>query len=176
MNLLTEPTQQWIKQQKLFFVATAPLQADGHVNCSPKGLDSFRIVNETTVVYMDLVGSGAETIAHIQENKRLTIMFCAFDGAPKIVRLYGEGEVILPAHSEFTDMRSLFPTHTGLRSFIRLHIHRVGDSCGYAVPKFTFEGDRDVLDKWVEHKGAEGVTQYIQENNALSLDGLPTLI
>lgn len=163
----------WIEKQKVFFVASAPLTADGHVNCSPKGLDSFRILNEHQVVYQDLVGSGVETIAHVQENQRLTIMFCAFDGPPKIIRLYGKGEVITKSHPDFESLHSLFKPHTGLRSYIRLQIHRIGDSCGYSVPLYEFKEDRDVLDKWVAHKGLDGVQEYIDTKNKHSIDGLP---
>lgn len=163
----------WIRKQKMFFVATAPMKEDGHVNCSPKGLDSFRIINETTVAYQDLVGSGVETIAHIRDNKRVTIMFCAFEGPPKILRIYGEGEVILPSDEKFSEFQNHFPLHAGTRSFIVVHVQEVSSSCGYSVPVYEFKQHRDVLDKWVDRKGEDGIRNYISENNKLSLDGLP---
>lgn len=172
---ITPSLQTWIKKQKMFFVASAPLTPEGHVNCSPKGLDSFRIVNDHQVVYQDLAGSGVETIAHIQENQRLTIMFCAFDGPPKIIRLYGKGEVITKQHPEFNSMHALFTPHDGLRAYIRLNVDRIGDSCGYSVPLYEFKADRDVLNKWVANKGVEGIQQYMAEKNKTSIDGLPGL-
>jgi hypothetical protein len=165
----------WILKQKIFFVATAPLTEKGHINCSPKGLDSFRILDEYTVAYQDLVGSGAETIAHIRENKRIVIMFTAFDGPPKIVRLWGEGEVITFTHPEYETIASQFKPRRGVRSYIRIHLTRIADSCGYSVPLYEFKGDRDVLDKWVDSKSDDGVKDYIRKNNAKSIDGLDAL-
>src|SRR5262245_38358788 len=114
---LTPDLQQWLAQQKLFFVATAPLSQDGHINCSPKGGDAFRVLNEHEVAYLDLTGSGIETAAHIQENERIVIMFCAFEGAPKIVRLHGKGEVVYPSDPDFTHLQARFANHAGIRSF-----------------------------------------------------------
>lgn len=168
-------TANWIQQQKIFFVATAPLAADGHVNCSPKGLDSFRILDATTVVYQDLTGSGVETIAHIRENKRIVIMFCAFEGPPKIVRLYGEGTVITPDDPAFASLSKQFPERIGTRAFIKIAITRVADSCGYGVPLYEFKKDRDVLDKWAAVKGEKGVLEYRQQKNLESIDGLAGL-
>ncbi len=165
----------WILKQKIFFVATAPLTEKGHINCSPKGLDSFRILNEHSVAYQDLVGSGAETIAHIRENKRIVIMFTAFDGPPKIVRLWGEGEVITFTHPEYETIASQFKPRRGVRSYIRIQLTRIADSCGYSVPLYEFQGDRDVLDKWVDSKSDDGVKDYIRKNNAKSIDGLDAL-
>src|SRR5215213_1794764 len=113
---ITPELAKWIKKQKMFFVATAPLSADGHINCSPKGLDSFRIINSDTVAYQDLTGSGIETIAHIQENKRIVLMFCAFNGPPKIVRLHGHGEAVLPGDKDFEFLSSQFPARRGVRA------------------------------------------------------------
>lgn len=162
----------WIRKQKIFFVSTAPLSGEGHVNCSPKGLDSFRIINANTVVYQDLTGSGVETIAHVKENGRMVIMFCAFEGPPKIVRLHGTGEIIEPHQPEFESLSELFPKRIGVRSYIKLYITRATDSCGYSVPKYQFIEDRDVLDKWCERKGEDGIIQYQKDNNLNSLDGL----
>ena len=172
-DVLTPALQGWIAKQNIFFVATAPLAADGHINCSPKGGDSFRILNDRQVAYHDLTGSGVETIAHVRENRRLLIMFCAFEGSPQIVRLYGQGEAITPDHPDFASLVSLFPSHPGTRAVIRLNLTRITDSCGYAVPLMDYVKDRDVLDRWAENKGADGVTDYQQKNNLRSIDGLP---
>lgn len=165
----------WIGQQHIFFVSTAPLSASGHVNCSPKGLDSFRIINPGLVAYQDLTGSGAETIAHVRENRRITIMFCAFQGPPKIVRLYGEGELLLPGHEGFEQMAALFPQRLGVRAYIQVKISRVTHSCGYSIPLYEFKQDRDVLDKWTANKGEEGLKEYRELKNKESIDGLKAL-
>ncbi len=165
----------FIERQKMFFVATAPLAADGLVNLSPKGLDSLRVLDDQSVAYADLTGSGIETIAHLKENDRIVVMFCAFEGAPKIVRLHGVGEVVEPAHPEFEQLRSLFPEYTGLRSIIRVQCSRISDSCGWGVPTYGYEGERSQLLDWAVQKGAGGVALYQQEVNATSLDGLPGL-
>lgn len=174
-NSLTPELQSWIRKQKIFFVSTAPLAAEGHINCSPKGLDSLRILDEQTVAYQDFAGSGAETIAHLRENGRMVMMFCAFDGPPLIVRLHGRGRIVLQGDANFEEIAAHFPSKAGVRSYIVLHISRVADSCGYSVPVYTFEKDRDVLDKWVERKGEEGIRDYIQKKNQWSIDGLPAL-
>ena len=145
-NSISAKLQKWIKKQKIFFVSTAPLSATGHINCSPKGLDSFRIIDDKTVVYEDLTGSGAETIAHVNENKRIVIMFCAFDGPPLIVRLYGEGEIITKNEQEFSTIQPLFTPRAGVRAYIKIHLTRVSDSCGYSVPVYDFKKDREILD------------------------------
>lgn len=165
----------WIQRQHIFFVATAPLASDGHVNCSPKGGDSFRILDPLTFAYQDLTGSGAETIAHLRENGRIVVMFCAFEGAPKVVRLHGKGEVIRPDHSEFQFLASLFPENPGLRAIIKVRIIRVSDSCGFAVPFFDYQEHRDSLDQWAAAKGTIKLKEYRQERNVTSIDGLPAL-
>lgn len=174
-DTITPQLQEWITAQKIFFVATAPLSGEGHVNCSPKGLDSLRVMGENTVVYQDLTGSGVETIAHLKENGRIVIMFCAFDGPPKIVRIHGLGEVIETTHSEFSEMQDFFPSHQGTRAFIRVKATRISDSCGYAVPLMDYKSDRDVLDKWTTNKGDDGLKIYRAEKNMQSIDGLPGL-
>lgn len=173
LDAITPELEQFITAQKLFFVATAPLDPNGHVNCSPKGLDSFRILDPVTIVYQDLTGSGVETIAHVNENKRITILFCAFNGPPFILRLYGNGEVVTSSHSDFESFQNLFPSRIGVRSYIRVHLSRVTTSCGYGVPLFDFKNDRDTMLKWAEHKGEEGVIAYRREKNQNSIDGLP---
>src|SRR4030095_4169211 len=167
--------QEWIEKQKMFFVGTAPLSSVGHVNISPKGLDSFRILSPTQVAYQDLTGSGVETIAHVNENKRIVIMFCAFDGPPKIVRLYGQGEVILPNNEQYNFFEEKFPKHKSTRSFITITLSRIQDSCGYGVPLYDFKSDRDVLNKWTEAKGETGILEYRALKNKQSIDGLPAL-
>lgn len=166
---------QFIRKQKLFFVATAPLAADGLINLSPKGLDSFRILDEKTVAYLDLTGSGVETIAHAKENGRITVMFCAFEGPPNILRLYGQAEVLEPDHADFASLRELFPHTPGTRSIVRIHVARIADSCGFAVPKYEFVEERSTLIDYSVQKGPQGMVDYRRENNATSLDGLKGL-
>jgi hypothetical protein len=165
----------WIGRQHVFFVATAPLAADGLINCSPKGMDTFRILGPHEVAYLDLTGSGVETIAHSRENGRIVFMFCAFEGSPKIVRLHGTSDVLLPGSPEFDLLSPLFPTYPGERAIVRARLSRIGDSCGYAVPKYRYEGDRDTLTRWAEAKHDEGLAQYRAAKNARSLNGLPGL-
>jgi hypothetical protein len=165
----------FIEAQRLFFVATAPLAVSGHVNLSPKGLDTLRILDDRTVAYLDYVGSGAETIAHLRENGRIVVMFCAFSGPPKIVRLHGRGEVLEPQHAEFATLRGLFPPEPVGRAVIRIHAERISVSCGFGVPMYEFVAERDQLPRWCERKGEEAVRRYQIEKNASSLDGLPTL-
>ena len=165
----------WIRRQHVFFVATAPLSAEGFVNCSPKGLDSLRILGPREVAYADLTGSGAETIAHVRENGRILLMFCAFDGSPQIVRLHGTGTVLRAGTPEFDKLRPEFPDMPGMRAIVRVRVTRVSDSCGYAVPRYDFRADRDTLNRWAEAKGPEGLEQYRRQKNAFSIDGLPAL-
>ena len=158
----------------MFFVATAP-SSGGHVNLSPKGLDSLRMIDSRTLVYLDYVGSGAETIAHLKDNGRIVLMMCAFDGPPKIVRLHGRGETIEPQHDEYAALRSLFPAGEQARAVIRVHVERISDSCGYGVPLYRFQGDRTQLQAWAERKGPDGLIEYQTKNNRESIDGLPAL-
>lgn len=166
----------WLEAQPLFFVATAPLSVDGLVNLSPKGLaGSFAVVDEHTVAYLDLTGSGIETVAHLRENGRIVIMFCAFEGRPSIVRLHGRGHAALPATAEFDGLIGRPSEHRGVRSIIVTNVERVSDSCGYAVPNMTHADDRTVLDLDHAKRGADGLEDYRREKNAVSLDGLPGL-
>ncbi len=167
--------EDFILRQHVFFVATAPLSGDGLVNLSPKGLDSFRILGPRRVAYLDLTGSGIETVAHLKENGRIVILFCAFDGPPRIVRLHGQGVAVEPGAEDFDDLAALFPTYPGIRSIIRVDCRRISDSCGFGVPRMTFEGDRSQLPASAERKGPEGIEEYKATKNALSLDGLPGL-
>lgn len=166
--------QAFIEAQRVFFVASAPSNG-GHVNVSPKGLDTLRIIDGHTLVYLDYVGSGAETIAHLKDNSRIVLMVCAFDGPPKIVRLHGRGETIEPQHDEYDALRSLFPTEDQTRSIIRVHVERISDSCGYGVPLYQFQGHRTQLQAWAERKGADELIEYQIKNNRESIDGLPGL-
>ena len=165
----------WINQQHMFFVATAPLAGDGLLNCSPKGLDTFSVIDTNTVAYLDLTGSGAETIAHLKENGRIVIMFCAFTGPAKIVRLHGTGSVIETSHPDFAALKAKFPDLKGIRSIIRIAVKRISDSCGYGVPQYDFKRERDSLLKYAENLGEDGLRDYRKQKNQHSLDGLPAL-
>ena len=173
---ITDELRGFIERQHLFFVATAPLAADGHVNMSPKGLGAFRVLDRHRVAYLDLTGSGNETSAHLQENGRITFMFCAFDGPPRILRLYGTGTTVLPASDEWNALRPQFADHTGARQIIVAEIDRVQTSCGFGVPRYVYEGQRDLLDSWSETKGVDGLMTYRLEKNVRSIDDLPTPI
>jgi len=165
----------WISLQKVFFVATAPLSADGHVNTSPKGGDAFRVLGPLEAAYQDYTGSGAETAAHLRENGRIVIMFCAFEGPPKIVRLHGKGTVLTPGSPRFAELSALFPENPGTRAIIHIAVERVSDSCGYSIPYFDYREPRDTLDKWAATKGGEGLAEYRALKNSTSIDGLPSL-
>ena len=128
-----------------FFVATAPVALDGHVNLSPKGHDSFRVLAPREVAYLDLCGSGAETIAHVRENGRITLLFCAFEGPPKIVRLYGRARIVEPLDADFAALAARFPSHPGTRSIVHVTLERIADSCGFGMPLFRHEGERTTL-------------------------------
>jgi hypothetical protein len=163
----------WIAQQKIYFVATAPLAPDGHVNLSPKGGDAFRILGPQEVAYQDYTGSGAETAAHLRENGRIVVMFCAFDGPPKIVRLHGRGTVFTPDHVRFPELAALYPANPGTRAVVHIAVNRVSTSCGFSVPLFEFCGHRETLDRWAANKGPQGLCDYRAAKNQISIDGLP---
>jgi hypothetical protein len=163
----------WIEAQPMFFVATAPRSDEGLVNCSPRGHDTLRVLDGRRVAWLDLTGSGAETIAHLRENGRICLMLCAFDGPPRIVRLQGRGcvhELGTPAFAEFAPR---FPPLPGARAVIDVTVTRIADSCGYAVPRMELVEQRDVLERWAEKRGEAGLAAYRRERNARSLDGLP---
>ena len=172
---LTPELTQFIAEQKLFFVGTAPLGAEGHVNISPKGMDSLKVLDNKTIAYLDVTGSGVETISHVKENSRLVFMFCAFEGKPLILRLHGRGSVIESGDSEFQSLRSNFEDLPGVRSIIKLDIHRIADSCGWNVPLYSFEGTRDYYQNYADHLGAEGMRKGQLASNMESIDGLPGL-
>ena len=166
----------FIKAQKLFFVATAPLSAQGSVNLSPKGYDSLAVIDARTVAYVDLGGSGIETLAHVRENGRLTLMFCAFEGAASILRLYGRGEAVNFDEPGFAEKMALFPTFERARSVITLHIERIADSCGWGVPFMDFKGERNQLLRHIDHRPEAEWRERRYEGNATSIDGLPGLV
>jgi hypothetical protein len=175
----------WIERQALFFVGSAPLAGDGHVNVSPKGpIGSLRVLDEHTVAYLDVVGSGAETIAHVRENGRVVVMLCAFQGPPRILRLHGRGEVITPGEPRFEELLDEFDFHEpgvaeSRRTIVVVHVTRIADSCGYGVPLMEYGGEREHQDAWAAKKlrtnGPDALRDYEREYNTKSLDGLPAL-
>jgi hypothetical protein len=175
LDSITPDLADWLRQQHIFFVATAPLAADGLVNCSPKGMDTFRILGPRQVAYLDLTGSGVETIAHLRENGRIVLMFCAFAGPPNIVRFHGQGAVHLPGTPEHDELRPQFPDCAGARAIIAVDVDRISSSCGYSVPRMEYTDDRDALVKWAQSKGPDGLRDYRSQKNARSIDGLPGL-
>ena len=182
---IDERLRDWIGRQPLFFVGTAPLAGDGHVNVSPKGpIGTLRVLDEHTVAYLDVVGSGAETIAHLRENGRIVVMLCAFEGPPRILRLHGRGEVVTPADPRFADLleRGRFEepeVEESRRAVVMIDVERIADSCGYGVPLMSFEGERPHMRAWAEKKlrvgGPEAIEGYKAEKNTVSIDGLPAL-
>lgn len=165
----------WIEAQPMFFVATAPSGDGGHINLSPKGLDTFRIVDPRTVAYLDLVGSGAETIAHLRQNGRIVVMLCGFDPPRRILRIWGEGRACFPGTAEHSHLAEGFPEIPGSRSIIRVAIRKVGTSCGGGVPLMEMVSQRDFLPTWAERKGPDAMWEYQKANNSQSLDGLPAM-
>ncbi|WP_420121676.1 pyridoxamine 5'-phosphate oxidase family protein [Nakamurella sp.] len=174
--------QDWIDRQHMFFVATAPSGSDGLVNLSPKGMGgTFAVLDPTHVGYLDYTGSGAETIAHLRDNGRIVVMFCAFDGPPRIVRLHGHGRVVRPGAAEFDPLRARFgkPATAGQRAIVVIELTRISDSCGFSIPLMDFRADRDVLDRVHRRNEGEHGEQYFHDywarKNAVSVDGLPAL-
>ncbi|TYA71583.1 pyridoxamine 5'-phosphate oxidase family protein [Seonamhaeicola marinus] len=162
----------FIENQKVFFVATAA--NEGRINLSPKGLDTFRVVDEKTIAWLNLTGSGNETAAHLLKNNRMTIMFCAFDGKPLILRLYGHAKMYHDRDEEFQNYINSFPTIAGTRQIVEMHIDSVQTSCGYAVPFMDFKEERLQLNSWAEKQGEERIKNYWKEKNTKSIDGLET--
>jgi predicted acetyltransferase len=170
---LTDELQRFIAAQPMFFVATAPRADEGHVNVSPKGLDTLRVLSRNEVAYLDLTGSGNETSAHLTENGRITLMFCAFSGRPKIVRLYGRGEVVASSSPSWDALVGLFPALPGIRQIVRIRLDRVQTSCGFGVPELEGARQREDLLAWAEKKGPDGLRDYRAKKNVVSVDGLP---
>lgn len=169
---------EWLTGQPIFFVSTAPLDGDGFINCSPKGnRDELVIVDKRTVAYLDQTGSGIETVAHLQENGRIVLMFCAFAGPPRIVRLHGRARPVPVGAPEFGELATRFPggAGVGVRSVILVDVVRIADSCGYGVPLMSFEHHRSTMDEWSSRKGPQGIRDYWSQENSVSLDGLSGL-
>jgi len=175
LTAIDEGIAEFIAAQRVFFVATAPLAADGSVNLSPKGLATFVELNPRQVAYLDLTGSGAETIAHLRENGRIVLMFCAFEGPPNIVRIHGTAQVVARSDERFAELLARFPAREGARAVILVDVKRVSTSCGFAVPVLRFEQEREQLDKWAAKKGPEGLGTYRRDKNLRSIDDLPAL-
>ncbi|MCH3881395.1 MULTISPECIES: pyridoxamine 5'-phosphate oxidase family protein [Tenacibaculum] len=171
-NKITKRIQAFIEAQKLFFVATAP--KDGRINLSPKGMDSFRVLDEKTVAWLSVTGSGNETSAHLLENGKMTIMMCAFEGAPNILRLYGTAIEVLPKDENWTDLAVNFPEIPGTRQIFVMTIDSTQSSCGMSIPFYEYKGERNELNDWAASKTEEELQTYIQEKNSESIDGLET--
>lgn len=182
---IDEHQREWIARQRLYFVGSAPLDAEGHINVSPKGpIGTLRVLDDHTVAYLDMVGSGAETIAHLRENGRIVVMLCAFEGPPRILRLHGRGRIVPVGDPEFDELfeRAGFedphPVEQARRSVIVVDVDRVADSCGYGVPLMNYEGEREHMQAWAEKKmriGEDAIEAYKAEKNTVSIDGLPAL-
>jgi len=164
----------FIERQHVFFVATAPTDPAGHVNVSPKGIGgTLAVIDDSTVAYLDITASGAETIAHLRDNGRITLMFCAFEGPPNVVRLHGHGRFVTVYDDGFADLLTLFDEHRGARGVVIVDVERVSDSCGYGVPLLTHVGERDLLPEYMDRKGEAGQVEYRRRKNTVSIDGLP---
>lgn len=174
-DAIDDSLAQFIHDQPIFFVGTAPLEAGGHINLSPKGNNRVEVLDDRTVAYLDLTGSGVETIAHLRQNGRIVVMFCTFQGAPRIVRLHGRGEVFEKGAEGYAELAARFPDHPSARSVIKVTVDRLSDSCGYGVPLMTLLGERTQMDDWAAHKGPDGIAEYQATRNAASIDGLPGL-
>lgn len=177
---INDTLKEFLESSPVFFVATAPSGTGGHINVSPKGMDSFRVISPTQVAYIDMTGSGAETIAHIRDNGRITIMFTAFSGNPNIIRLYGKAEAVYLNTDEFPKLLKAFDKTRvsklpGIRSIIKVDIERISDSCGFGVPLMDFVGNRDEMANWATKQGDEKLQKYRAEKNATSIDGLPAI-
>ena len=172
---IDEQLRDWIAKQPMFFVATAPLSGDGHVNVSPRGHNSFSVLGPHRVAWVDYTGSGVETVAHLRENGRICVMFCSFDNRPRVVRLHGRGSVALPGQPSYDETVARHPEHPSTRAVIVVDVERVSESCGYGVPVMEMVGERDLLRLHAQHKGADGLAAYRAEKNATSIDGLAGL-
>jgi hypothetical protein len=171
---ITPELQTFIAAQPMFFVGSAPLSGDGHINLSPKGLDTLRVLSPKRVSYLDVTGSGNETAAHLLENGRITLMFCAFADPPKILRLYRRGRAVQPGDAEWSELAAMFAAFTGTRQIVVAEITRIQTSCGFGVPLMKLEAQRTMLEEWARTKGEEGLKQYRKKKNRSSIDGLPT--
>lgn len=174
-DIIDERIGAWLRQQQMFFVATAPLHAAGFVNCSPKGLDTLRVLGPREVAWLDIGGSGIETVAHLKENGRIVLMFCAFEGTPRILRLHGRGVVIERNHPDFDALLARFPPQPVCRAIIRVDVHRISDSCGWGVPVYRYDGQRDDIARAVAGKSREQLLAQAIRQNSRSIDGLEGL-
>ncbi|MGO4919071.1 pyridoxamine 5'-phosphate oxidase family protein [Maribacter spongiicola] len=174
LDAITPALQEFIENQKIFFVGTAA--AEGNVNVSPKGTDSFRVINQSKIVWLNLTGSGNETAAHLLKNNRMTIMFCAFEGKPMILRLYGEAKIYHKRDSVFNHFSQLFPENIGARQIIEMTVDLVQTSCGFAVPFMDFKEERTTLNDWSEKQGEDKIEAYWSKKNTKSIDGFETNI
>jgi predicted pyridoxine 5'-phosphate oxidase superfamily flavin-nucleotide-binding protein len=174
--VLDDALTAWIVAQRMFFVASAPSGDGGHVNCSPRGGDPLVVLGPTTVGWLDRVGSGIETAAHLRQNGRIVVMLCAFEGAPRILRLHGRGEIVRAGSPKFAELLPRFAgALLGVRAIVRVEVTRIADSCGFGVPLYRHEGPREQIAAWAQKKGEAGIAAYVREKNAVSLDGLPGL-
>ena len=169
------PVREFIGAQHVFFVGTAPLDPKGHVNLSPKGLDTLRVLGPRTIAYIDLTGSGIETVSHLKENGRIVLMFCSFQDPPMILRLHGLGRVVEPEQTEFLELASNFSEHAGTRAIVLIEVNRISDSCGFGVPLLKYQGERPHLSAWANKLGPEGLKKYRREKNHKSIDRIPGL-
>ena len=177
-DVISDALGQWLIDQPVFFVSSAPLSVEGSINCSPKGnRGEFAVLAANQVAYVDQTGSGIETIAHLRENGRIVVMFCAFSGPPRIVRLHGTGRAVEPDDPEFAQVATRFSgaNGVGVRSLIVIDVRRVADSCGYGVPLMGFESHRPTMDQWSTRKGTEGIREYQRNHNHVSIDGIDGL-
>jgi len=174
LNHITSELKEFIKNQKMFFVGTAA--EEGRVNISPKGIDTFRVLGDNKVIWLNLTGSGNETAAHLLKNDRMTILFCAFEGKPLILRLYGNAKIYHNRDQEFDTYLSLFPTTAGSRQIIEMEVDMIQTSCGFAVPFMDYKEERTTLNTWAEKQGSDKIEKYWAEKNTQSIDGFETNI
>jgi hypothetical protein len=169
---ITDRLRDFIEQQHIFFVGTAA--RDGRVNVSPKGMDTLRVLGPNRVAWLNLTGSGNETAAHLLDTNRMTLMFCSFERKPLILRIYGTATEVQPDQAEWSELGAHFPPHPGSRQIFDVSVDSVQTSCGYAVPRMTFDEERELLNTWANKKGEDGIAAYHQEKNVVSIDGFPT--
>jgi hypothetical protein len=172
---IDEDLSAWLTKQPLWFVGTAPLSVEGHINVSPRGHDTFSVLGPHRVAWVDYTGSGIETIAHVRENGRICLMFCSYDSKPRIVRLHGHGSVAMPGEPAYDEVVAMHPPHPSTRAVVVVDVDRVSDSCGFGVPVMDVVGERDLLRRGAERRGPEGLADYRAAKNATSIDGLPGL-
>jgi len=171
---LSDDLIEFIEHQKIYFVGTAA--NDGTINISPKGWDTLRVLSPNRIVWLNITGSGNETAAHLLQNERMSIMFCAFDGNPKILRLYGKAKSIHPRDAQWNELSALFDTHAAARQYVDFAVEMAQTSCGFGVPFYDFRQERDNMGRWIAAKGDDGIKDYWREKNRVSIDGLPTHI